>query len=323
VAPGGRVVVQDDAEYDEAVVVRDATAFAGVQLIAERRAVLRSSAPASIVRLQGVPGIEIRGFKIVASQAQHAIELTGPLAGAVVRDIQIERLSSSDAAGAHVAAVYLHQGAAGSADLPIRLDGLAVHETVVGIVIGDHEPVDRDLAPHDIILENSRLVGTGEDNAALVVLLSGSRNVAIRNNIFALGLYGLSVKAVEARIPEGWEFTHNTCYRLSSLAVWAGPVERSPTYSMSDNLLLEVRHVGDQFIEAAARGVGSNRFRSNVWVTPPAEDRERLRPLASFVDSLPLVSTDARHPDFLKPDAAKLPPSLKQNPIPGRYEVRP
>jgi hypothetical protein len=323
VAPGGRIVVLDDAEYDEAFVLRDPTAFAGVQLIAERRAVLRSSAPASIIRVQGVPGVQITGFKIVAAQAQHAIELTGPLAGTVVRDIEIERLSSADPAGAHLAAVYLHQGAAGSADLPIRLEELGIYESVVGVVIGDHEPVDPDRAPRNIILENSRVVGTGEDSATLLVLLFGSKNIAIRNNIFAQGTYGLSIKTAEARMPEGWEFTHNTCYRLSSLASWAGPAERLPSFSMTDNLLIEVRHVADQLIDAAARAGGSHRFLNNVWVAPPVDDRERLRPLASFVDSLPLLSTDARHPDFLKPDASQLAPSPQQRPIPGRYDVKP
>jgi serine/threonine protein kinase len=323
VAPGGRVVVLDDAEYDEAVVVRDATAHAGIQLIAEGRAVLRSSAPVSVIRLHAVPGVHISGFKIIAAQAQHAIELTGQLDETVINDIEIERPGGSDPAGANVAAVYLHQGAAGSADHPIRLEGLAIYETVVGIVIGDHESAGRDPVPGHIVLENNRVIGVGEDGATLLVLLHGSQNVVIRNNILAQGVCGLSVKTAEGRIPEGWEFTHNTGYRLSSFAVWAGPVERSPTYTMSDNLLIEVRHISDEFVDAASRVGGSHRFGQNLWVAPPTDNIDRLRPLASFVESLPLLSTDARHPDFLKPDAAKLAPSQKQDPIPGRYELRP
>jgi hypothetical protein len=46
---------------------------------------------------------------------------------------------------------------------------------------------------------------------------------------------------------------------------------------------------------------------------------ERLQRLASFIESLPLLSFDAASADFLKPDFPKLPPGVKRDPFPGKY----
>jgi hypothetical protein len=82
-----------------------------------------------------------------------------------------------------------------------------------------------------------------------------------------------------------------------------------------------VEFVAEQLLEAAALADGPERFKNNLWVAPSAEGDARRQRLASFVDALPMLSTDPGSPDFLKPDAAKLSPHEKRNPFPGRYEL--
>jgi serine/threonine protein kinase len=321
VLPGGTVFVQDDAVYDEPVILRDRAKFEGVRLVARRRAVLQSSSPGAVVRLQGVPGVVVRGFRIVAPQAQHAIEITGACAGMEVGDIEVERTENADGADHALAAIYLHRGARGDTDRPIRLDELEIQATVVGVVVEDDLPEHAAEVPRDIVLESSRVVGRGDRSATLVALLLGSRNVNLRRNLMANGVCALSISTREKRMPQNWHFTHNTCYHLSSFAIWTGPGERPPSFSVTDNLLVDVRFVADQLLEAASRPQASQSFGNNCWVSPPTDTGQQLNRLATLVDSLPLLSTDASHADFLKPDVTRLSPGQTLNPFPGRHDL--
>jgi len=317
VLPGGEVVVLDDAEYNEPIVVRDPETCAGVRLISHRRAVLKAPPPTTVVRLKGVPGFEINGFKILATQAQHALELTGENAGTRVHDIQIDRVGSTESV--HVAAVYLHQGAAGSAELPIRIERLAIRESVVGLVIGDRLPRDPDQVPRNVILENCRIVGIDEDSSTLFVLYGACRNVSLRHSILAKGLYGLSILVDGPHRPLDWQFTNNTCYRLANFVVWDGPAEVPPSFRVTDNLLVDVQFVHERLLEAAALAGGQETFKNNLWVAPPVGFGERFQRLAAFADSLVLLSTDPASPDFLKPDFERLSPGVKREAFPGKY----
>jgi serine/threonine protein kinase len=319
VLPGGQVVVLDEGFYTDPIFVHDAAAFSGVRLIAQKRAVLKAPPPTTVVHLAGVPGFEISGFKITAAQAQHAIELTGENAGTLVHDVEVERISNQDPASSTIAAVYLHHAAAGSAEQPIRFDGLTIRDSIVGIVIGDKAPAEQNHVPSHIVLENSSILGMGEGSSTLLVLYPACQDVKIRKNILAKGLYGLSVLADNQHKPLTWEFTHNTCYRLSSFVAWAGPADHSPTFLVTHNLLYDVNFVAEELLEAASLADGHERFNNNLWVAPPVSSNERHQRLASFVDSLPLLSIDPESADFLRPDFPRLLPSVKRDPFPGRY----
>ena len=319
VLPGGEVVVHDAAEYTEPIFVRDALAYTGVRLISQKRTVLKAPHPGAVVRLQGIPGFQISGFKIVATQGQHALELTGECAGTQIRDVQVDRIDNPDAAASSIAAVYLHQGAAGTAEAPLRFDGLVVRDTIVGLVIGDRAPVDPERVPRHIILENSSIVGIDEASSTLLALYPACRDVQFHHNLLAHGLYGLSILTEGEHKPQAWEFTHNTCYRLSSFMAWAGPAEPVPAFVVAHNLLLDVRYAAEELLAATSLADARERFPNNLWVNPPTEGRERLQRLASFVESLPLLSTDSGHADFLKPDVAHLTSRHRRDPFPGRY----
>jgi|GEM_PF-3037270 len=317
VLPGGKIVVLDEAEYTEPIVVRDPVAFSGVHLIAQRRAVLKAPSPTTVVRLKGVPGFQISGFRILAAQSQHALELTGDCAGTRVHDIQIDRVGEQGLT--HIAAVYLHQGAAGSAELPISIDGIAIRASIVGLVIGDKPPRDPDQVPRNIFVENSSIVGIDEESSTLAVLYGACRNVSLRHNILAKGLYGLSVLVEGPHRPLDWRFSNNTCYRLSNFVVWDGPAENPPSFLVTDNLLVDVQFVHERLLEAAALADGQERFKNNLWVAAPVGSAERFQRLSAFADSLPLLSTDPAHADFLKPDFQRLSPSVKRDSFPGKY----
>jgi hypothetical protein len=319
VLPGGQVVVLDDAEYIEPIFVRDVMALSGVHLISQRRAVLKAPAPATVVHVDGVSGFEISGFKIKAAQGQHALELTGENAGTRVHDVVIDRVNNSDGSVSHRAAVFLHQAASGSVEHPIQIDGLVIRESIVGIVIGDQTASDLDQSPGNIVIENSSILGIGESSSTLIVLYPVCRDVRLRHNLLAKGLYGLSVSTDDKHKPQDWQFTHNTCYRLSSFVAWKGPADRPATFKITDNLLYDVNFVAEELLEAASLADGGERFKNNLWVAPPAGSGERLQRLAAFADSLPLLSTDPASADFLKPDFPRLPPNVMRDPFPGKY----
>jgi len=105
------------------------------------------------------------------------------------------------------------QAAAGSAELPIRIDGLAIRESIVGLVIGD-KPRDPDQVTRNIMIDNSSIVGIDEESSTLAALIGASRNVSMRHNILAKGQYGLSIKIEGPHRPLDWQFSNNTCYRM-------------------------------------------------------------------------------------------------------------
>jgi hypothetical protein len=266
-----------------------------------------------------VPDVVIDGFRIIAPQSEHAIEITGAAAGVTLRTVQIDRVENAAGAEGNVAAVYLHEQARGSENNPLRLERLRIRGTVVGIVIGDDGPLEIDQVPGHIVIEEGQFLGFDENNATLMVLLHGSRDVMIRRNIFARGVCGLSVKTDSGRLPEDWQFQHNTCYHLSSCVVWTGPEEQEPSFSISDNLLIDVRFIANQVIHASSREELKTRFRNNFWVDADPGQKEKSQSLTTFIDHFSLRSTDPADADFLKPDVSRLPASFQDGPLPGRY----
>ena len=316
VASGGRVTILDDSEYVESIRVADAEQQAGVRLTAPQHATLRSNERGPVITIRGIPNFRLDGLKVVAPQAQFGIEITGACPGLVLEDIDVQRTSNSDGTRGRIAGVYLRNGASGSPDQPIAIRRLTLHSTVVGVVIGN--PESSGAAPSHILLEDSLVQGLSREEATLLILKFGTQNIVVRRNIFARGLQGLSILVEDDASPLRCQIEHNTWHDVETWIAWNGPLSPPVPLAVQHNLIVDARQISPA-LRALPPEAGT-AFVNNVLFNPHQADAEDFASFARLVTDFPILSWDASHADYLKPDFARLPiAGSPPAPIPGRY----
>jgi hypothetical protein len=319
VAPGGSVTILDDAEYVEPIRLTDGSQHAAVRLVSPQRARLRSEGAGPVVFIRGIAGLRLEGLRIEAAHGQFGIEIHGSCPGLHLENIEIPRSPNTDGQTGTRAGLYLHYGAAGSAEQPIVVRGLALRSTIVGIVIGNTNVTDS--PPRHILLEESLIEGIGRDQATLLVLKRHSEGVIIRRNLFVRGLQGLSVDAEERAFPEHCQISHNTWHDVRKWLAWKGPAPEQPSIRVTDNLIIDAEQLDIAF---QARGLVSDAtaaaiFANNVLFNRDGSSTD-FSPLTRTVADVPILSFDSGQPDYLKPDIARWRASGQApTPIPGRY----
>lgn len=318
VAPGGQVNILDADEYVESIRLADSQRYAGVRLVAPERATLRSDDQGAVVMIRGIPNFSLQGLRLVATQAQVGIEISGTCPGLHLDDVRIERVANADGSSVSNAALALRNGASGSADEPILVRRLRVQSTNVGVVIATLDT--KSAPPHDIIIEESLIHGLSRETSTLLALLRRSENVIIRRNIFARGLQGLSILAEEEALPAQCQIEQNTWHDMRTWMVWSGPIREPLSMQIHRNLIVDAHG-----LSPAARGLRSSAtakevFIGNVLVNLHETDADSFAPLATEMPSFPILSLDPDQRDYLRPNFALLNAiGLIPQPIPGRY----
>ncbi|HUG66863.1 MAG TPA: protein kinase [Pirellulaceae bacterium] len=320
VAAGGTVTIQDDAEYAETILLTDAARYAGIRVVSPKHASIHSELRQPLIKIHAVPNVRLEGLRIVASQEQIGVELSGDCPGTELLDLEIERISNPDGTTTSNAAIAFRHSAAGSAERPIQLRRVVCRGTNVGIVIGN--PSADEPPPRHIVVEECHVRGLARDSSTLLALLRNVEDVVIRRNLFSNGVRGISVVADARTMPLRCDISHNSWHELENWFGWTGPIESSLSIQCHHNLVVDSGQFGlaEDFI-AAIKGLPPV-FTGNMAVVSSAIAGNRFTHLSEVVTDFPLLSREPDHPDYLKPDFA----SLKEigflpGSVPGRYSA--
>ncbi len=320
VAAGGTVTIQDDAEYNETIRLTDAAQYTGVRIVAPNHATVQSNAVGPVVTIRSIPGLRLEGLTVLAPQAQLGIEISGECPGLEIIDTEIRRIANPEGADASVAGVVLHRGAAGAVDEPIRLRGLRLRDTDVGIVIGNSS-AGAD-PPKHIVIEQCEVHGLSEFSSTLLVLLYNVEDVSIHRNIFSNGMRGISIVVEGPSMPLRCDLSYNTWHLLDDWFGWTGDVTPPLSLEIHHNLIVESRLYRplQDFLDAI--NTLPPVFTGNLVVDPSGTLGEQFSNLAEVVEKIPFLSLTPSNPDYLKPDFERLKENesgLMPESVPGRY----
>lgn len=315
VTRGGTITVMDAATYEEALVIDDAARWSDVTIASPQRATLRAPAASSLIRVERVPGLVVRGFHMDVPNSQRGIELIGSCPGTRFEDIQVS--STDDSTRSAIAFVHLRQGAEGTLEEPLVFRGLQIHGRDIGFVIG--EAGQPTMPVGGLRVEDCLFVGANAGKGFAMVIFPGSHDVVVTRNLFAIGRCGLSVSLNrDDQSPQvrDLSFNNNTLFDFNSFIIWAGPTDFQQRIQVHSNLILQVKS-----LSPSIQRLGSAWFDNNWWET--SEDRSELSGVARQLRRIPMVSLDPTHPEFLKPDFDQIADEVRDSEVfPGRYPAQ-
>jgi serine/threonine protein kinase len=291
-APGSTIRVEDAAVYDEPLSLLGSSGLANVRLEATAGATLKAPSGHPVLTVERAPGVTISGFRIVAEAGQHAIELRGACPGAVIENCQIVCAPDSP-----VAAVYLHAGARGTLEDPIRLRGLRIKCGGVGIVLGGLEDSER---VSQVRITDNLIVGPGRDYGVGIVLQVGVSQIAVMHNIFSTAAVGISLSLELPDHALDVVFSQNS---IGHVHLALALNESSPTQGIRivGNLIVE-----SDSVQVSSAGIDAYApwFDENAWERSPGLDESIASRVAKLTDTLTLGSRDPESAKYLKPEGA-------------------
>ena len=299
VLPGGTITVLDSAEYDEHVQLTDAEHLAGVRIVAAQQAILRSKQPGPVVAIQGVPRLQLSGFKLIVPQVQFGVEVLGECPGLMLTDLTVQRVANQDGSETSSAGLAFRNGAAGSAEQPIVARRVAIVDTNVGIVIGTASA--KDAPVRHVIVEECRIQGRNRQVSTLFALIRRCEDVVVRRNIIFEGLMGLSILSEGEAVPQRCLIEHNTWYGASIWITLAGAIPAEPNLWFHHNLVVD-----SPAISTTVRTLPATDFLNNLAVDSTGSASASLAPFAAAAIRFPLLSLDPGAPQFLRPDFTQL-----------------
>ena len=300
---GTTIRVLDDAEYDESLSITDQN---GVSLESPNGAVLNRTEGGTILTLSSADQVQISGFRFRTIGQQHAIEIAGSSVGTVVSDCQFR---TTDPLRSGIAIIYVHGGASGTDDQPLRLTLLDMHCGGVGIVVGGHGEV----APVRFVsIESCRIKGATPDYGVPLVMLGVVEEILVARNVLTTGTIGASMQFSEPRSAQGIQILDNSFHGFDLAFNLAMPANGAEV-EIKRNLVIGC----DSFFTEAAVEEYQPWFEGNWWERTPDMVEPFVQQVAEIQDSVPLISRDPEDMAFLQPD-----PSAPAG-IPGALVVAP
>ena len=319
--PGAKIRVQDAGEYSDPLVLDRPAQWQGVTLESDKGATLIAPDAPSVVRISGVPDFVLRGFKMRASADQFGIEMTGECAGTRVENIQAERVVDSDgrSRGYSLSFLYLHAGAAGTADSPIAIHGLDVRGGGIGIQIGDEEPREGVYVPVKWVrLDECTVIGRARDIGYQLILVNAMEHIVVARSTFARGACGVSFLVKQPQMARNVTITHNTFHELNCWLVFHDTPLEQDSVEFQKNLICRTSQVT---LERRNLEAARSWFVGNGWLPLDVSLDPLVLQVAESVPSIKLASEDMGHADYLKlnPESWKsLPPGTE---LPGRFGI--
>jgi serine/threonine protein kinase len=297
---GSTIRVEGSEVYDETESIIVPAGLAGIKLEATAGATVRAPRQRPVLTIEGAPRVQVSGFRFETASGQHAVEIRGACPGSVIEDCQFTCASDSP-----IAAVYLHAGASGTADDPIRLTRLKIKCGGVGVVLGGREGPD----PVSYVqLAECLIQGPNRQYGIPLVLQYGVSHASVRHNTFTTGLGGISLSfdspehAVDVEISENSLGNFHYAFAFN---------ESSPQQGIKvrNNLIIEA-----DTLQGGAAGIDAYAtwFEGNWWERSLSLEEAVAARIAKVTDPLALLARDPEDVNYLKPAEATAG-------MPGRY----
>jgi hypothetical protein len=269
--------------YREAVAVVGA-ANRGLVLEAPNHAILESPVNESaVVRIEGVRGLTLRGFRIKTTTTQFGAQVSGKVSGLVIDDVSFIQTPDTEWAG-----LYFLLAATG----PVDVRNCTFHCGQLGLILAGAkgEPAA------NFRVENNRFLAARTH----LFLSEAVQNITIKGNVFVKKI-GVGVNLLEGNGSRGVRVSNNTFYDSTSWMTFEG-ADLPPECVVSNNLILGAeginreKHENDELVK-------NWKFHNNWWEPGPNTDAATAGLFAKVQPQIDLLSRDPDNPEFLFPKA--------------------
>ena len=304
--PNSTIRVLDSATYREVLQITDSRRLSGLKLIAEQRATLVSpnadTSPLPLIEISQVRGVLLKGWKITAPKASHAIYLV-EADHLKLENLEIEQPADVGGFGA----IQVHARRSQTADGPIEITGCHITSNGDAQCVWIHATSQ---PPSEIRLTHNRFergAGTGSNVAVFVNSDCSLSKLIIRENVFVNGTTALSLVLKGRLPPRSVDIVNNTFFQQQFWLAFNTQQPSEPVTRAANNLIIGGERILTDTHEVLNEAARSWEFHANWWESGSLTDLNATRS-GSIAESKPeqslrFLSRDPDHADFLRPAA--------------------
>lgn len=301
--PGMEIRVLDEGPYEENLRIDQPRLWSGLKLTSPQHAVLRSGRGESVLAIADTPNVLIDGFRIQPGVEQFAIAARGAAEGLTLQNLTVEA-----PADALWAAIYVAEGAAGTAQNPIQILNSTMHFGNLGMIFHAGEAPIR-----HVRVAGNRFLGPGTH----IQLLKAAQHIEVGDNVF-VGGKGLTLMLKDPAFSSSISVSNNTFF---GTRYWLNPGRSSSRISnvrFHRNLICGggLQPPEGESVEALALRW---EFSENWWRPDPMAEDTRMQFFAGRQDGIEFLSEDPNDPDFLVPRTETVPGFANHGGDPNGY----
>ncbi len=304
--PNSTIRVLDSATYREYLRINDPRRLSGLKLIAEKRATLApansDAATPRLIEISQVTGVLLKGWKITAPRAGHAIYLV-EVGHITLENLEIEQPADVGAFGA----IQVNAQRSKTADGPIEITGCRITSN------GDAQCVwiqATSQPPSEIRLTRNRFerrTTTGTNVVLWVGPGDTLSKLVIRENVFVNGNSALNLQ-LKGQLPaHSLDIVNNTFFQAQHWLAFTTQQASDPVTRAANNLIIGGERILTDTREDLDQAARNWEFRANWWergaLTDLDANRGGMIAESKPEQSLPFLSRDPDHQDFLRPAA--------------------
>lgn len=276
--PGDTLTVLGQLPSDDVVLLNDPARHSNLTIDWKTDTTLDwSGSASSVIKIESVQGIQIRGARIRATNA-HLLSVRGDCTGLVVENCRLEQ-----APGSHQAAVVFWSTAKGTEASPIQLQHSEIifFEQGIGLIGAENSPVQF------VELKDNVIRGLQSEWGVALMLEKFVSQIHVQHNRITNVRAGVNITGTWNQV----QITNNTFFDVISCL---GGVQDPTTQSILivANLAIQC----DAFAAGLSPAAGGISFAFNKSDSPNA-----MPELAAEVREIAFVSTDSSSPEFMMP----------------------
>jgi hypothetical protein len=291
VGPHGTIKILDSGEYTDGVFIRDQQKHVGISIVggSGMRPTLMNPHGGDVVRIENVPGVTLRGLKLVQqTDKQHALFVAGPAAGVTIDRVEMVGNSTK------YSLVYL-RSAWGEAGKAIVIRDSRIKSPKMAVVLESERPSEP--------VRHVQIVGNRFEGSATHVQLNVAvHDARIAENVFVGGT-GVAIGLPKADSAGQIVIVNNTFFRNSRWLDLRETASQVAGVEIRNNLILESAGSTIPSKGPLAEFVRRWTLSGNHWEAKVASGESAVHGFAEIHERIAVVSREAEHPQFLQPAA--------------------
>lgn len=282
VQPGDTLAVQGKLPPDDVLLLNDPSRHSNLTIEWQTDVLFDyAGSAAAVMTVDSVPGVRINGARIRALN-NHLLSVKGDCTGLIVENCRLEQAPESEP---HQAAVVFWDTARGTAASPLQLS----HCEIVFFELGIACIGSANSAVECVELNENVIQGLQSEWGNAIMFQNSVRHMDVQHNRITSVRRGVSVIGTWDQI----EVSNNTFFDVIE-CFGSDQGAKSQSVRIVGNLAIQC----DTFATGISPDDGGNSFAWNKSDLLTVEPR-----LATTVKTLSFVSTDAAHPEFMRPIA--------------------